>query len=105
MQDPVNLLAPDPNAMRITLVVFGLLVAVPIYLIVRFLRAYEQRSRPATDHASQATTIAELQNEVDTLRAEVARLTEAQEFTTKLLREQPSHELNAIRKDGTVKEH
>lgn len=99
MQDPVVVLAPDVGVVPITLVVFGFIFVVPIYFIVRFLRAYERRSRPAPSDQSQASTIATLQNEVDVLRAEVARLTDAQDFTTQLLHERPMREMKSVRKD------
>ena len=85
MQDPVNMLAPDPGVAISTLVAIGLLVAFPVYLLIRWLRAYERRSPPVTETPSQAATIAALEAEVASLRTELAELTTAQDFTMQLL--------------------
>jgi cell division protein FtsB len=102
MQDPVNLLTPDLRIISITLFVLGLMVAIPIYFIVKFLRAYERRSKQIPSDQPEAATIAALQNEVEVLRAEVEQLTEAQDFTTQLLHERPIGELNSGRKNAPV---
>ena len=90
MQAPVNLLAPDPGLFWVSLVVLGLMVAIPLYLLVRFLRAYERRSRSAREAPSQAAVIEALEDEVAALRTNVAQLTDAQDFTTNLLRARPT---------------
>ena len=102
MQDPVNMLAPSAGVIPVTLVVFGIIVAVPIYFIVRFLRAYERPSRADPSDQASAMKIAALQEELEVLRAEVVRLTDAQDFTTQLLHERPIRELKSVGKDESA---
>lgn len=104
MRDPANLLAPPAGAVPFTLVVLGLIVAVPIYFIVRFLRAYERRAEGARDAQSQAATIAALEDEVVTLRADVERLTSAHDFTMQLLQARPLDESDAVRESPTARD-
>lgn len=103
MQAPVNLLAPDPETIPTALVVLALLIAFPLYFIIRFLRAYERRSIPNRDAPSDGASIAVLADEVAALRTEVANLSSAQDFTTRLLLQgRPADTVKMTPKDATT---
>jgi cell division protein FtsB len=59
-------------------------IAVPLYLIVRFMRAYERRTAITKGNNDSTATIASLEQEVESLRSEVAQLRDAQQFTKSL---------------------
>jgi uncharacterized membrane protein YgaE (UPF0421/DUF939 family) len=85
MQDPVNLLETNVGLMTTTLFVFGVVVASLVYLLVRFLRAYERRSGRTSTKSSTADVVEDLEAEVAQLRTDITNLTHSQDFTTQLL--------------------
>lgn len=71
-------------AMVVGLAFVVLPVAIPVYFIVRFIRAYEQRTAVTKGNNDSAATIAALEQEVESLRSEVAQLRDAHQFTKSL---------------------
>jgi hypothetical protein len=57
------------------------------YLLVRFVRAYERRALPPSDLAAVEERLHQMEESNLRLESEVARLVEAQRFTTQLLAE------------------
>lgn len=91
MHDSMNLFG-SVFAIMATLGIPLATVGVPIYFIVRFLRAYERRTSLAAVSPESGTRVealalhvAALETQIDALHSDVARLTESQQFTTKLL--------------------
>ena len=71
-----------------TLVVVTLtagVVGLPVYLIVRFLRAYEQRTAVQADAHARAERWAAMEARLEVLEAEVRELAEGQQFTAAVL--------------------
>ena len=78
--------------MMVPIVLFYLAaLAVPVVLIVllvRFLRAYEQRTK-VLDERTGDTRVAALESNIEQLRADMARIEDGQRFTNQLLAEHP----------------
>jgi hypothetical protein len=72
-------------------------VGLPVYLIVRFLRAYEQRTAVRADARARAERWAAMEARLEVLEAEVRELAEGQQFTAAVLA--PPHS-TALRKLG-----
>ena len=67
------------------------MLAVPvvfIVLLVRFLRAYEQRTK-VLDERTGDTRVGVLESNIEQLRSDMARIEEGQRFTNQLLSEHP----------------
>ncbi|MES2521684.1 MAG: hypothetical protein V4617_03215 [Gemmatimonadota bacterium] len=94
MQTPVELLQPNAGlnfltALLLMLGVVGGSVALLIYFVRRFLRAYEKRATPDALSPTLATVEA-LETDVAQLRSELAHLAEGQAFTAALLSQRPA---------------
>ena len=86
MQGPVDLLAPQSGLVVWSLVIFYVaVIGVPAYFAVRFIRAYERRSRQPPEQANADARIEALEAQVEQLADELQRLAEGQQFTAKLL--------------------
>lgn len=89
MQNPVNLLGPSDGFMLLNLLVgfifIALIIGFPVYVIVRFLRAYERRTRVRDVDHGQEQQLEAMRETIERLEQEVQRLSEAQQFTTNLL--------------------
>ncbi|MEO7996128.1 MAG: hypothetical protein ABI852_01720 [Gemmatimonadaceae bacterium] len=81
----MNFLAPPDGVVINSLVMLAVIVAVPIYFVVRFLRAYERRTRMRDVGESKDQQLEAMRDTIERLEREVQRLSEAQQFTTQLL--------------------
>ncbi|MEP6835546.1 MAG: hypothetical protein ABJB74_19320 [Gemmatimonas sp.] len=93
MQTPDSFLGPSTLFMMLPIVLFylGMLTTpvVVIVLIVRFLRAYERRTKVLGEERGGHARVEVLESNIEQLRAELARVQDGQQFTNQLLAEQP----------------
>jgi cell shape-determining protein MreC len=76
-------------------------VGLPIYVVFRFLRAYEQRTEVQADTRQLLERIEELEARVESLEAENEQLVEGQRFTSAVLAARPTDALPAPRTGAT----
>lgn len=98
MQDPVSLLEPSAGLMAYTLLIVGVVVAIPVYFLVRFLRAHARRSARMSAAHPTLSNVDALEAEVAQLRTDVTNLELGQEFTTQLLTERSAASAISVQK-------
>lgn len=102
MQTTGNLFAPSPSEMVTSLALLALLISVPVYLIYRFLRAYERRGARGPDSTSTVAVdarLAAIESQLSDLRAQMDRL-EATRQAPSSFTPQPSSAPNAPTTSG-----
>lgn len=68
-----------------SLLFYLIIVGVPIYLVVRFLRAYERRTQSQVSGSDVGARLELLEAQVERLGREFERVAEGQRFTNALL--------------------
>ncbi|MBV9880014.1 MAG: hypothetical protein JO180_05925 [Gemmatirosa sp.] len=76
-------------------------VGVPLYLVWRFLRAYERRTAVHAASRQLRERVTALEARIEVLEAEHEQLTEGQRFTSAVLAARPTTRLDASSSDTT----